>query len=51
MATYGFCLKVVSVQDICDVASRATPHTFYRLDVSGPSVAEAVPETVTLESV
>lgn len=33
------------MQDICDVASWATPHIFYRLDVSGSSVAQAVLET------
>nr|XP_043888269.1 uncharacterized protein LOC122773567 [Solea senegalensis] len=35
----------VSVQDICAAASWATPHTFvkfYRLDVSGPSLAQVV---------
>ena len=47
VATPWALFRGVSVQDICAVASWATPHTFvrfYRLDVSGPSVAQAVLE-------
>ncbi|KAK2823508.1 hypothetical protein Q7C36_020108 [Tachysurus vachellii] len=45
MATSWALLRGVSVLDICSAASWATPHTFvrfYRLDVSGPSLAHAV---------
>ncbi|XP_034530069.1 uncharacterized protein LOC117805448 [Notolabrus celidotus] len=45
MATSWALFKGVSVQDICAAASWASPHTFvrfYRLDVSGPSLAQAV---------
>lgn len=48
MATSWALFRGVSVQDICAAASWASPHTFvrfYRLDVSGPSVAQAVLES------
>ncbi|KAK0156393.1 hypothetical protein N1851_000309 [Merluccius polli] len=47
MATSWALFRGVSMQDICAAVSWATPHTFvrfYRLDVSGPSVAQAVLE-------
>ena len=50
MATSWALFRGVSVHDICAAASWATPHTFvrfYRLDVSGPSVSQAVLETIS----
>ncbi|XP_032363907.1 uncharacterized protein LOC116677742 [Etheostoma spectabile] len=47
MATSWALFRGVSVAEICAAASWATPHTFvrfYRLDVSGPSLAQAVLE-------
>ena len=48
MATSWALFRGVSVQEICAAASWATPHTFvrfYRLDVSKPSLAQAVLES------
>ncbi|KAK0133511.1 hypothetical protein N1851_030971 [Merluccius polli] len=53
MATSWALFRGVSVRDICAAACWATPHTFvrfYRLDVSGPSVSEAVLETISPDS-
>ncbi|XP_075948857.1 uncharacterized protein LOC142951249 [Anarhichas minor] len=53
MATSWALFKGVSVKDICAAASWATPHTFvrfYRLDVSWPSLAQAVLEANVPES-
>ena len=53
MATSWALFRGVSVCDICAAASWATPHTFvkfYRLDVSGPYVSQAVLETISTES-
>ncbi|XP_030199953.1 uncharacterized protein LOC115533546 [Gadus morhua] len=53
MATSWALFRGVSVRDICAAASWATPHTFvrfYRLDVSGPSVSQAVLETISPDS-
>ena len=53
MATSWALFRGVSVHDICAAASWATPHTFvrfYRLDVSGPSVSQAVLETISPDS-
>ncbi|KAK7880711.1 hypothetical protein WMY93_032661 [Mugilogobius chulae] len=47
VATSWALFRGISVQDICAAASWASPHTFvwfYRLDVSGPSLAQAVLE-------
>ena len=41
------------MEDICAAASWASPHTFvrfYRLDVSGPSLAHAVLESGASET-
>ena len=49
MATSWTLFRGVSVRDICAAASWATLHTFvsfYRLDVSGHSVSQAVLETI-----
>ncbi len=53
MATSWALLKGVRVEDICVAASWASPHTFarfYRLDVSGPSLAHTVLETGASET-
>ena len=50
MATSWALFRGVSVLDICAAASWATPHTFfrfYRLDVSGLSVSQAVRGTIS----
>ncbi|XP_050925700.1 LOW QUALITY PROTEIN: uncharacterized protein LOC127142337 [Lates calcarifer] len=54
MATSWALFRGVSLQDICAAVSWATPHTFvrfYRLDVSGLSLAQAVLEVNTPGSV
>lgn len=53
MVTSWALFRGVSVQDICVAASWATPHTFvrfFRLDVSGPYVAQVVLEANGLGS-
>ncbi|XP_056436383.1 uncharacterized protein LOC130373776 [Gadus chalcogrammus] len=53
MATSWSLFRGVSVHDNCAAASWATPHTFvrfYRLDDSGPSVSQAVLETISTDS-